>query len=262
MSATKTTNQQIKMVALSDMEPESGYQRPTSDAQVESIVRKFDETKLGTLTVSHRDGRYHIIDGAHRSKALRKLGYTHAPCVVLNGLTFEQEAEYFRNQNQDRRLIKPLEFFKAGLVSGDEQCVRINRLVRSNGFNIGSGNNDFFKIAAIQALFTIVEDYGYEALDDTLCLLASTWSGLTKASQAECLLGVAEFVSCYGMVDFPERMKDKFSVVHYDYTEAVRMRVSAAPVSSRKKFCHILVEHYNKGLPKSSKKRLKWEDLP
>ena len=220
MSAEKTTNQRIRNVALSEMEPESGYQRVTNPAQVDSIVNKFDETKLGTLTVSKRDGKYHIIDGAHRSKTLRKPGYTHAPCVVLTGLTFEQEAEYFRSQNEDKRLIKPFEFFRAGLVADDEQCVRIYRIVKSNGFRIGTGTKDFFKIATIQALFTIVGEYGYEILDDTLCLLACTWSGVDKASQAESLLGTAEFVSRYGVIDFAERMKDKFTAVFYDYTES------------------------------------------
>jgi hypothetical protein len=259
MNANKATSQRIKMIALSDMEPESGYQRATNPVQVNNIVKKFDETKLGTLTVSERDGKFHVIDGAHRAKALRKLGYTHANCVVLSGLSFEQEAEYFRNQNEDKRGIRPMEFFKAGLVSGDEQCVSINRIVKSNGFNIGSDNKDFYKIGAVQALFTITEEYGYEILDNTLFLLACTWGGLAKASQAEVLLGLAEFVRRYGMVDFADRLKDKFSAVFFDYTEAVRTRVSSS-AASRKKFCRVLVDYYNRGLANRSKKRLTWED--
>jgi hypothetical protein len=258
MNTNKTMNQNIRPVALSDMEPESGYQRATNPLQVANIVKKFDETKLGTLTVSERGGKFHVIDGAHRAKALRNLGYSHANCVVLTGLTFEQEAEYFRSQNEDKRGIRPMEFFKAGLVSGDEQCVSIHRIVKSNGFNIGCGNKDFSKIGAVQALFTITDEYGFDILDDTLCLLACTWSGVAKASQAEVLLGLAEFVSRYGVVDFAERLKDKFSVVFYDYTEAARTRVTTS-AASRKKFCRVLVDHYNKGLANRSKKRLIWE---
>ena len=259
MNANKTTNQNIQHIALTDMEPESGYQRTTNPAQVDNIVKKFDETKLGTLTVSARGGKYHIIDGAHRAKALRKLGYSHAPCIVLAGMTFEQEAEYFRSQNEDKRLIKPLEFFKAGLVSGDADCVEIYRIIRTNGFNIGSGSKDFHRISAIQALFTITGEYGFETLDDTLFLIASTWNGVTKASQSESLLGVAEFVNRYGMADFADRMKEKFSAIFYDYTEAARTRASSSSVTARKKFCRVLVEHYNKGLAANSRKRLKWE---
>jgi hypothetical protein len=258
MNTEKTTTQRIRLIPLSEMEPESGYQRATNPAQVQSIVRNFDESKLGTLTVSARDGKFHIIDGAHRSRALRELGYSHASCVVLTGLTFEQEAEYFRNQNQDKRLIRPMEFFKAGLISGNEQCVRIYRIAKLNGFNIGTGKKDFYTIEAIQTLFTIIDDYGYEILDDTLSLIAEAWTGILRASQSESLIGVAEFVSRYGTADFAARMKEKFSVIYYEYTEAARTRSSSK--SARHKFCRILVEHYNKGLANKSKKRLTWED--
>jgi hypothetical protein len=258
MNTDKSTNQRIWQVALADMEPESGYQRATNPAQVENIVKKFDESKLGILTVSERGGKYHIIDGAHRSKALRKLGYTHASCVVLSCLSFEQEAEYFRNQNQNRRLIKPIEFFRAGLMSGDAHCVNIHRIVRSNGFNIGAGSNDFYILAAVHALFTIADEYGYAALDSTLRLIASTWNGIRRATQAESLLGIAEFIHRYGIADFEKRMKDKFSTVFYDYTESSRAR--SVSIAARHRFCRVLVAHYNRGLAWNSKKRLLWED--
>lgn len=253
----KTTNQRLEHIALASCAP-TNYQRATSDAQVAKIVRDFDESKLGALTVSLRDGKYHIVDGLHRSKALKTLGYTHALCVVLTCLTYEQEADFFRKQNQNKRGIVTFDDFRAGLEANDEMCVRVNAIVKDNDFEIGRGG--FFKIAAIQALFTIVRDYGYDTLDDTLCLIASTWSGIPKASQCESLLGVAEFVHRYGMVDFAERLKDKFSVVYYDYTEAMRVRGSIGTATSRGKFCRVLVEHYNKGLRGVSKKRLRWEE--
>ena len=255
----KTTNQNIRQIAIADMEPESGYQRATNPALVENIVMKFDETRLGTLIVSAREGKYHIIDGAHRSKALRRLGYTHAPCVVLTGLTFRQEAEYFRSQNEEKRLVKPIEFFKAGLVSGDEQCASIYKLIKSNGFRIGSGKKDFYRIAAIKALLTITDEYGYDVLDATLGLIASAWNGFRKASQSESLLGVAEFVSRYGTADFAGRMKGKFNGIFRDYTEVARTRASTGSLEARKKFCRVIVDHYNGGLTADTGRRLKWE---
>ncbi|MCL2344009.1 MAG: ParB N-terminal domain-containing protein [Firmicutes bacterium] len=257
----KTTSQHIALIALADIAP-SDYQRSTNPTQVANIVKRFDEAKLGTLTVSDRDGKFHIIDGAHRARALRTLGYTHALCVVLTGLTYEQEAEYYRTQNQDKRPLTQADLFKAGLASGDEQCLKINRIVEANGFKIGMAGRNFFKIAAINTLYTIAEAYGYAELDDTLCLIATTWSGIERASQRECLLGVAEFVHHYGLADFAERMRDKFSVVWYDYTEAMRVQGSIGSATSSKKFCCVLVEHYNRGLKRNSKKYLKWDDRP
>ena len=261
MENKKTTSQHIAMIALADMLP-CDYQRSTNEAQVASIVKRFDEAKLGALVVSEHDGKYHVIDGAHRAKALRRLGYTHASCIVLTGLTYEQEADYFRKQNQDKRSLTPLDLFKAGLDAKDERCVKINRIVKANGFDVGKGNKDFYRIAAIHTLVTITVEYGYDVLDETLFLIANTWAGIPRASHSESLLGVAEFIRRYGLVDFCDRLKDKFSVIWYDYSEAMRAQGSIGTTTSRLKFCRILVLHYNKGINANSKKHLKWkEDL-
>ena len=259
-SNIKTPNQRIQLIALDACVP-ANYQRATSDQQVEKIINEYDEARLGVLTVSYRDGRFHIVDGLHRSKVLKAIGYTHAYAVVLTGMSYEQEAAYFRRQNENRRNIVTFDDFKAGLEEKDEMCLRIDAIVKANGFQIGRGNS-FYQIASIQALFTIVKDFGYKTLSDTLCLLAKTWSSIVKASQCECLLGVAEFVHRYGMAEFAERMKSEFAVVIYEYTEAMRMHGSAGSSSSasRKKFCRALVFHYNKGIRSNSKRRLVWED--
>jgi len=186
------------------------------------------------------------------------LGYDHALCIVLTGLTYEHEASLFRRQNENKRKIMTFDDFNAGLEEKDDKCLRINEIVNANSFQIGKGG--FFRLACVKAISAIVDDYGYKVLDDTLCLLAHTWSSHPKASQAESLLGVAEFVHRYGMAEFSERMKDKFSAVFFDYCELMRLRGSVGSGTSCKKFCRLLVNHYNKGLGSNSKKRLAWED--
>lgn len=258
-NTTKSTAQNLEHIKLSECVP-TDYQRSTNHTQVANIIKRFDEAKLGALTVSLRDGKYHIIDGLHRSVALKSLGYTHALCIVLTGLTYEQEADYFRTQNRDKRLLRPADLFKAGLAAGEEKCITINRIVKENGFQIGKSSKDFYKLASVHALYTIAEDYGYDVLDSTLKLISETWNGIPKASQSESLMGVAEFIHRYGAADFTNRMKDKFAVVFYDYSEAMRIRGSIGSSTSRRKFCRVLVGHYNKGLVHNSRKRLKWEE--
>ena len=255
----KATNQRIELLPLANLEP-SAYQRPTKDWRVRDIVNEFDEAKLGTLTVSYRDRKYYLVDGAHRSRVLRCLGYTHASCVVLTGLTYEMEAEYYRLQHENTCDLTPGDKLKGGIASKDELCVTVDKIVTANGFQIGKGNKDFYKIAAIKTLFTMAEDYGYAVLDETLFLIANTWAGIPRASSSECLLGVAEFVSRYGLASFAERLHDKFSLIWYEYTEAMRYQGSTGTAVSRYKFCRILVEPYNKGIVHNSKQRLKWED--
>ena len=251
-------NQNIQLIPLDKCVP-TNYQRATNAQQVEKIINEFDESRLGVLTVSLRNGSYFVVDGLHRSLVLKTLGYTHAHSVVLTGLDYEQEAHLFRRQNENRRNIATFDDFKAGLEEKDEICLNVDAIVRTNGFQIGRGSS-FYHIASIQALFTIVRDFGYKKLDDTLCLLANTWSGIPKASRCESLLGVAEFVNRYGMAEFSERMKTEFAAVFYNYTEAMRAQGAIGSSASRKKFCRVLVNHYNKGLRSNSKKRLIWEE--
>ena len=260
MDKSKVTKQNIRRIALADTIAQSGYQRPTNFAQVKKITEDFNEMQLGIITVSHRSGVYHLVDGAHRSHAMRNRGYTHVIAIVFEGLSYEEEAEIYGRQNEGKRMLKPIDLFKSGLEANDEVAVTINDIVDTNGFQIGSGGkNNYYRITAIMALYSITGQYGYDILDDTLCLIASTWIDITKATRAAVLLGVAEFVYRYGMVDFADRLRDKFLVVWYEYEEEMRNRNSVKVISPRKCFCRLLVEQYNMGLASRSKQRLVWE---
>jgi hypothetical protein len=252
----KTTSQRFAFIPLDSIEA-SDYQRSTNPTQVKNITENFDEARLGTLTVSQRGGKYYIIDGAHRLAALRNLKFTHAVCLILTGLTHEQEAEYFCAQKINNRPLRPYDLFKGGLIAGDEMCLRINETVKSNNFKIGYASKNFYQIGALDTLFTIAGLFGYEILDDTLCLIANTWAGIARATSGEVLMGVAEFVSRYGVCDFDRRLCDSFSVIWYEYREITRKAYHST--AARKNFCRILVEYYNKGFASNSKKRLKWE---
>lgn len=251
----KITNQSFALISLDKIQP-SEYQRSTNPKQVQNIVDNFDEAKLGTLTISSRDGKLFIIDGAHRLSALRQLEYSHAPSEILTGLTYEQEAEYFRTQGQNKRALKPLDLFKAGLIAKNDNCLEINRIVEANSFQIGFAYKNFSQIGAINTLFTIVDNYGYETLDGTLRLIANTWAGIARATSRDCLLGVAEFIHRYGVIDFDKRLCDCFQAVWFEYKE--NSRRSSYSSKARMSFCRILVDFYNKGLGSKSKKRLKW----
>jgi len=238
-----------------------GYQRTTNPAQVDRIVAAFDEAKLGLPIVSEREGKYHLLDGAHRIAALRKLGYTHAMCIVLMGLTYQDEADYFRTQNQNSRPLTKFNLFKAGLEAGDEMCVMIDRICRKNDFVVGMSAKSFSNIAAIYALTTICAVYGYNVLNTTLALLRATWEGVNNATRREFLVGTAEFVHRFGTVKFAERMRFKnIASIWQDFLAETshNSRQSSDPVM-RKAFCRVLVRHYNQGLGPKSKLRLVME---
>jgi hypothetical protein len=261
MTANKTTNQSIRMLPVDDLQL-GGYQRTTNETQVDKIASHFDEAKLGLLIVSERGGQYHLLDGAHRASALRKLNYTHAMCIVLTGLSYADEADYFRRQNQNNRPLTKYNLFKAGLEAGDTVCVRIDQICRDNGFLVSAGGHSFRCISAIFALMTVCAVYGYDVLNTTLKLIRATWDGINNATRREFLVGVAEFVHRFGPCDFAERMRCRnIGAIWNDYLDETchNNRQSSDP-AMRRAFCRVLVAHYNKGLGSSSKKRLVMEE--
>ena len=256
----KATSQTIRLLPIGELQV-GGYQRPTNTAQVEKIAAHFDEAKLGLPIVSTRGGKHHLLDGAHRVAALRKIGYSHALCIVLTGLSYQDEADYFRTQNQNSRPLTKYNLFKAGLESGDELCVQINRITRANGFTVGMSLRNFNNISAIHALMTICAVYGYEVLDSTLALIRATWDGINNATRREFLVGIAEFVHRYGTVKFAERMRFKnLATIWQDYlAESSQSHRTSSDPAMRKAFCRVLVRHYNQGLNPNSKNRLLME---
>jgi hypothetical protein len=257
----KATSQKIELIALDKIVP-AGYQRGTNASQVKNIVSNYNEAKLDAILVSEqKNGLYHVIDGGHRTEALRQMEYTHAMARVLTGLTYEQEAELFARQNDNVRKLTWLDYYKAGVIAKDELYLEIEKILADNGFQIGQGKENKC-IRAVQTVQIIYTEYGGKVLDDTLCLIANTWIGLPKATSREFLIGVAEFVHRYGMADFAERMKDKYAVVCYEYTEVVKNSAFIANTHNtiRRNFCRVLVMQYNKGLRVNQKSYLRWEE--
>jgi hypothetical protein len=256
----KFTQQTIKMLPIKDFII-GGYQLPINMGRVKSIVAEFDEARLGIPIVSLRGGKYHLVDGDHRITALRMIGVTHTLCLVLEGLNYEQEAEYFRTQNENSRPLTKYNLFKAGIEAGVELYVKIDEITHANGFAVSMGAKNFNSIGAIYALTTICSVYGYETLDKTLKLLRDTWNGISNVTRREFLVGTAAFINRYGTAQFAERLRFKsITEIWQDYlTEIGRANPTSADPLMREAFCRTLVRHYNKGLSNKSSKRLVME---
>ena len=248
--------QEVDYLPLDKMVLE-GYQRKTKQEQVQDIVDEFNEARLNALIV-HRlpGGKFALLDGAHRKNSLEKKGYTHALCIILNGMTYEQRADYFAEQNKNSRPLNQLEKFKAKNEAQDELSVAVNTIVSKNGFTTAKGPN---KIRSLLVLKEICEAHGAFVLDGTLHLIRETWGDEKLALRREFLVGVSEFVRRYGKADFVARMRqyDIYSIWR-KYKELYASNNGASAV--RLSFCASLVQHYNRGIKRNSRRFLKMED--
>jgi hypothetical protein len=257
----KNVKQRIEHIALSEIAP-AAYQRSTNQKQIKNIIANFDSAKLGMPIVSARGGKFYLLDGLHRISAMRKLNFTQATFIVLDGLTYEQEAEYFRSQNDNSRPLTKYNLFKAGLEAKNEMCCRIVEIANKNGFTIGTSSKKFNVISAIYAVETVTKIYGYDVLDKTLSLIRETWDGQKSATFREFIVGVAEFISRFGKVEFAEKMKRKnLALIWQDFlASSLHTERKTNNPAMRRAFCYVLVNHYNSGIPARSKQRLQMEN--
>lgn len=258
--------QQIQLVPLVHIVTEE-YQRVLNMRNVAGIIKHFDPAKLGVLVVSHRkDGTYAVLDGQHRLTALRQLGYASTNCIVLEGMSIREEADYFRRQNENKQTLRIADTFNASVWAEDEESVQIKQLMDKYNFRHGKSGQPMC-ICAIGALQQIIRQFGTDALELTLASIAATWPRDTTILRREMLAGLGEFWKRYAHVvtvtQFETRMQLKIPM---DLYQEVRRRTqgkatpgTAFSKSIRFTTCAVLVDAYNKGLRTGSKNRLKLE---
>lgn len=265
---TKCVDQRIEELEL-DKITTGGYQRPLNERRVEKIAAQFDPAKLGLLLVSQREhGRYAILDGQHRLAALRAQGYGRGMAIVLSGLSVDEEANYFRRQNENVTRLNALDLYNAGLMAGDHRYLEIERILTSHGFKVGKEGTPM-QVAAVATLAHIVTQFGFQTLDTVFAYIRAAWPTDRTAVRREMLAGFTEFALRYGGKVKPEqfgaRMRDKLpSDLFHEHRRRCAGDAharSAFKPSVRYVLCGVLVEAYNKGLGSQSRQRLmlKWD---
>lgn len=258
--------QSIREVTLTDVIT-GNYQRPISQSRVMKIIRSFDPAKLGVLLMNHRtDGKYAVLDGQHRLAVLRTMGIDSCMAIVMSGMTEQEEADYFRRQNENQTRLNCFDLYNAGLHARDEHYLRIDNILSSHGFRAGRQGGPM-QVTAVSSLSQIVQRFGFDVLDGVFAYIQAAWPADSTTLRREMLAGLAEFYARFGRVvtaeQFGNRMGDKLpSALFYEYRRRTEGRVTARNAfnkSMRFTCCAVLVEAYNKGLNSKSRNRLKLE---
>lgn len=262
----KEVEQRIECVPLERIVTEQ-YQRILNMKNVAGIVKNFDPAKLGVLVVSHReDGTYAVLDGQHRLTALRRLGYDAANCIVLEGMTIQQEADYFRRQNENKQSLRINDTFNASLWAEDAESLRIKELMDKYGFRHGKSGQPMC-ICAIGALQRILRRFGDRTLELTLACIAATWPHDSTILRGEMLAGLGEFWRRYGekltVAQFEARMRKHLPMEMYQEarrrTQGKTTPATAFNKTIRFTMCAVFVNAYNKQLRTNSPNRLELE---
>lgn len=175
------------------------YQRDLKNSKVKNYAERYNPNIFGVILVSHRNGEYWIVDGQHRVAVAKLLGIKSVYCQVLEGLSYEQEAEHFYEINHNKSRLNANHKFHAKVESKDKSALDIVKALNKYGYTYskeGTDQNDN-SIRSIGSIQKIYQRHGYDGLCEVLDILRKTWNGDYTSLKAEMIKGINTFVVNY-----------------------------------------------------------------
>lgn len=227
------------------------YQRSVKMQKVKLMAKDFDKNLLGTITVSSRDGRLYVIDGQHRVVLARIKGLKDLMALVYEGLTYEEEAEYFNKLNgangEQTRLVRA-DIFNANVEAKEETSVKIKEIIEGLGLKISKASADN-TIVALNSVLKVYKKHGDNHFKNTLNLIKNTWSGESISFNNLLITGTAEFLNIYGSdINFSEDIFEK-QLSKITPVKILREAKSDMTTNSNNvRVMNALLKYYNSGL--------------
>lgn len=241
------------------------YQRSLNHTRIDKMIKNFDESLIGTITVAKRsNGTFAVIDGQHRLAVLKAKTFPTIPCMVYPEMSVQEEAQMFAYLNSYKQKISPLDMFWALIGSGDEKQRQILNAIENNGFEVakraGARKNMKSLIAAIGMIQRIEKNYGLDILNQTLKLINGVWPENGEALTGQFLLGLAIFINRFK--DNPKfsldtAKKNFMPLVPETVLTRARNQAKIYNLDVPRVVTDILFESYNKNLKRSN--RLQWD---
>lgn len=175
------------------------YQRGVRQSKVKLYADRYNPNIFGIILVSHRDGKYWIVDGQHRVEVAKLKGIKHVWCQVLEGLTYEQEAQHFYEINDSKSRLNANHKFHSKVEARDEQALNIVKALMRFGFGYSKEGNSHENgiINAVGTLQIIYNRLGYDNLCKLLEVIKKAWNGDYRSLSAEMLKGINTFMTNY-----------------------------------------------------------------
>ena len=195
------TNFKYMQVFSGDILSDPSYQRNVDYSRVRKIVDNFNPQLVNPVKVSSRDGKYYVFDGQHTLKALIMRNGNknlNVDCKVFSGLTLEEEAKLFSEQNGLARAVDIGAKMKAMYVAGDDNVVELKEGIEKLGIVFDfSKTGANYKIVCFRTVYDIYRRSSIEELQEVLKIILESWSGDTDSLRKEIIWGVFLFHNTY-----------------------------------------------------------------
>lgn len=199
--------------------PRKIYQRGVERKRVELIARDFNEYIVNEPKVSFRNGRYYVMDGQHTIEGCILLnGGEDRPilCKVYTGLTMEQEALLFAEQNGHSAPLSAGIRLRAKVVGGDAPSKAFVAATNRVGLSLNYDSMQLsdYRISCVGTALKLYDQLGEEIYCEALRHIVEAWEGRPDSFRAAVLRGVMYFVQLYHMQYSAERLVRALSGVH------------------------------------------------
>ena len=234
------------------------YQRPVNQRDVEKLVRDWSDALFEPPIVSHRGGKYYLVDGQRRVSAIRKMNGgkdANVTCRVFYGMSYEDEALLLYRLDQAKKRMTLSQSTNARMISKQDGTMQnIEKILHEEGFQwmLDRRSVGDYKINATSAVLRAYDMLGRNNFSWMFSLLRQTWHGSPASLGAFMLNGLALFVKTY------DTDIDEHTFIHrvgaLDADKLLTMAKSN-PTSSKQKIqcARTLRELYNKGCRTDSK---------
>lgn len=142
-------------LSIKDLKIDKDTQRDLQESQVEKIIRDFDPSAFGRISVSKRKDGYYITNGQHRWVACKFLEIDKVPCLVVENKEEKleeikkQDARQFLKINNNSQTVRAIDKYRIGTSAQMEDWLNVKKVIEDNECKAGTSLNDINAIACI-----------------------------------------------------------------------------------------------------------------
>lgn len=224
------------------------YQRTLNQSRVKKIIKNFNPLLVNPIKVSHRDGNYYVFDGQHTLNALvsRNGGkHLNVDCKIYEGLTYEEEAELFSEQNGISQVVRTSDKIRALYEAKDVDVIDMKETIERLGINFdfssATGPN---KIVCVSTVYKIMKETSCDKLEEILKIILDIWCGENGSFRKEIVNAIYLFDKKYhGKYDRNGLVKNLKTIP----TEKIIRDGKAFVTGGSARFARQILIAYNKG---------------
>ena len=223
--------------------PREIYQRGVERKRVELIARDFNEYIVNEPKVSFRNGRYYVMDGQHTIEGCILLnGGEDRPilCKVYTGLTMEQEALLFAEQNGHSAPLSAGIKLRAKVVGGDAPSKAFVAATNRVGLSLNYDSMQLsdYRISCVGTALKLYDQLGEEIYCEALRHIVEAWEGRPDSLQQVGDLSVPEYLTRWLRESVMNLSPDTYGRYAYDMGRVIipyfeRKRLSLKALTPR-----------------------------